>query len=118
GILLFVFFVDAISLMLPSIVLGGAVLRRLAFPPILIPLSASVAVCITFCVNMSALVVFIAIQKLSPRVEWLLVIPLLVELYVFFLGLGLLLAAMYVRFRDIGQIWELVAQVLFFACAI
>ena len=118
GILLFTFFVDAVSVMLPSIVQEGAILRRLAFPPILVPLSASVGVCITFCANISAVIVFVAIQKVAPRIEWLLVLPLLAELYVFVVGLGLLLSALYVRFRDIGQVWEMVAQLLFFASAI
>ena len=118
GILLFLFFVDAVTAMLPSIVEGGATLRRLAFPPIMIPLSASVAIGITFCVNVSAFAVFAAVQRVEPRIEWLLVVPLLAELYLFTVGLGLLLSALYVRFRDIGQVWELSAQLLFFACAI
>ena len=105
-------------MMLPSIVEGGMTLRRLAFDPILIPLSASVAIGITFCVNVLAFVVFAAIQRIEPRIEWLLVLPLLVELYVFTIALGLLLSALYVRFRDISQVWELAAQLLFFACAI
>lgn len=118
GILLFTFFVDTVSAMLPSIVDGGAILRRLAFPPILIPLSASVGICVTFCANVSAIVVFVGIQRVAPRLEWLLVPPLLAELYVFCIGVGLLVAALYVRFRDIGQIWEVMAQLLFFASAI
>jgi len=118
GILLFTFFVDTVGTMLPSIVEGGAILRRLAFPPILVPLSASVGICITFAVNISALVVFIGIQRVTPRLEWLLVPLLLIELYIFCVGLGLLVAALYVRFRDIGQIWEVAAQLLFFACGI
>jgi ABC-2 type transport system permease protein len=118
GILLFTFFVDTVSVMLPSIVEGGAILRRLAFPSILIPLSSSVGICITFFVNMFAVVVFIAIQRVAPRLEWLFVPLLLAELYIFCVGLGLLVAALYVRFRDIGQLWEVVSQLLFFACAI
>jgi len=118
GILLYTFFVDSVSAMLPAIVTGGSILRRLAFPPILIPLSASVGIGITFCANMSALAVFIAIQKVAPRAEWLLVPPLLAELGVLCVGIGLLVAALYVRFRDVGQIWELTAQLLFFASAI
>jgi ABC-2 type transport system permease protein len=51
-------------------------------------------------------------------VEWLLIPPLLLELYALCVGVGLLLAALYVRFRDVGQIWELAAQLLFFASAI
>lgn len=118
GILLFLFFVDAVTAMLPSIVAGGATLRRLAFPPIMIPLSASVAIGITFCVNLSAFAVFAAIQRVEPRIEWLLIVPLLLELYLFTIGLGLLLSALYVRFRDISQVWELATQLLFFASAI
>lgn len=118
GILLFTFFTDGVTAMLPSIVEGGATLRRLAFPPILIPLSASVAIGITFCVNIVATSVFVAIAEVAPRLEWVLVVPLLVELYLLIVGLGLLLSALYVRFRDIGQVWELVAQLLFFASAI
>jgi ABC-2 type transport system permease protein len=118
GILLFLFFVDAVTEMLPSIVTDGATLRRLAFDPILIPLSASVAVAITFCANLLAFVVFAVVEQLEPRAEWILVIPLLAELYLFTVGLGLLLSALYVRFRDVKQVWELGAQLLFFASAI
>jgi ABC-2 type transport system permease protein len=118
GILLYTFFVDTVSAMLPSIVTGGSILRRLAFPPILVPLSVSVGIAITFCANMSALVVFIAIQRVAPRPEWLLVLPLLAELCIFCIGIGLLVAALYVRFRDVVQMWELTAQLLFFASAI
>jgi ABC-2 type transport system permease protein len=118
GILLFTFFADTANVMLTSIVAGGSILRRLAFPPILVPLSASVGTCITFLANILAIVVFIGIQQVAPRSEWLLVIPLLAELYLFSIGVGLLLSALYVRFRDISQIWELAVQLLFFASAI
>jgi ABC-2 type transport system permease protein len=118
GILLFTFFTESITTMLPSIVGGGTILRRLAFPPILIPLSASVGIGITFLVNISAIAVVIAVQRVDPRIEWLLIPPLLVELYLFTVGVGLLLGALYVRFRDVSQIWEVVAQLLFFASAI
>jgi ABC-2 type transport system permease protein len=118
GILLFTFFNEMVGVMLPSIVEGGSVLRRLSFPPILVPLSASVGIFITFLVNLSVIILFVGIQRVSPRIEWLLVIPLLVELYLFCLGIGLLVSALYVRFRDVGQIWELTSQLLFFASAI
>jgi ABC-2 type transport system permease protein len=118
GILLYTFFADSTSVMLSSIVDEGSILRRLAFPPILVPLSASVGIGITFLINIVAIIVIVGVQRVSPRVEWLLVPPLLLELYALCVGLGLLLAALYVRFRDVGQIWELVTQLLFFASAI
>jgi ABC-2 type transport system permease protein len=83
-----------------------------------VPLSASAGICITFLANVSAVVVFIAIGRITPQPEWLLVFPLLAELYVFCIGVGLLVAALYVRFRDIGQIWEVAVQLLFLASGI
>jgi ABC-2 type transport system permease protein len=118
GILLFTFFSDTAGVMLTSVVAGGSILRRLAFPAILVPLSASIGICITFLANILAIVVFIGIQQVAPRPEWLLVIPLLAELYLFSIGVGLLLSALYVRFRDVSQIWEVAVQLLFFASAI
>jgi ABC-2 type transport system permease protein len=118
GILLFTFFSDMAGVMLTSVVAGGSILRRLAFPAILVPLSASIGICITFLANILAVVVFIGIQQVAPRSEWLLVIPLLAELYVFSIGVGLLLSTLYVRFRDVSQVWEVAVQLLFFASAI
>lgn len=118
GVVLYMFFSDAITEMLPSIVLRGDILRRLAFPPILVPVSASVTCCITFAVNIVAVIIYIGITKVAPEPSWALVPLLLVQLYVFIVGLGLLLATLYVRLRDIGQIWQLASQLLFFASAI
>ena len=118
GILLYTFFTDSTTVMLRSIVDGGSILRRLAFPPILVPLSAAVGLGITFFINICAIVLIVGVQRVAPRVEWLLVPPLLLELYVLCVGLGLLLAALFVRFRDVEQIWQLATQLLFFASAI
>jgi ABC-2 type transport system permease protein len=118
GVVLFVFFADGVSIMLPSIVERGSVLRRLSFPPVLVPLAASVGTCITFLLNLSVVIVFMVIQDVEPRREWVLIGPLLLELYLFTIGLGLLLSALFVRFRDVSQFWELVAQLLFITCGI
>jgi ABC-2 type transport system permease protein len=45
-------------------------------------------------------------------------VPLLVELYLFLLGITLILSALFVRLRDIGQVWELLVQLMFYASPI
>jgi ABC-2 type transport system permease protein len=115
GIVVFTYFVDAVGLQMKSIVDQGGLLRKLSFPRLIIPLSATGTATITFVVNSIAVVVFIAASRLMPQASWLLTIPLLVELYVFMLGVGLILATVYTRFRDVGQMWDLLAQILFFA---
>jgi ABC-2 type transport system permease protein len=115
GIVIFTYFVDAVGLQMSCIVDGGGLLRKIWFPRLIIPLSATGTATVTFAVNVLAAVVFIAASGITPDWTWLLIVPLLGELYMFILGFGLLLAMAYTRFRDVGQLWELAAQLLFFA---
>jgi ABC-2 type transport system permease protein len=118
GIVLWYFFVDSTSLAMWSVVARGQLLRKLAFPRILVPLSVALTALLTFGVNMVAIGAFVAWNGIVPRVEWLLILPLLLELLVFTLAVSILLATLFVRFRDIGQLWELCTQILFFASPI
>ena len=84
----------------------------------MIPTSTTLAAAITFGVNLVVVGVFIAWNQIPPRLNWLLLVPLLLELYVFILGVSLILATLFVRFRDIGQIWELAATLILYATPI
>jgi ABC-2 type transport system permease protein len=118
GIVLYTFLVDAVTATLPSIVANGPTLRRVAFPPIVIPLSASLAVAMTFVANCVVVAGFLLYNETWPELRWLLLVPLMLELYAFVLGLSLIFATLYVRFRDVGQIWQVAASLLFFSAPI
>ena len=118
GIVLFNFFADATSLGMTSLVARESLLRKLVFPRMVIPTAATVTAALTFAVNSVVVAGFIAWNRITPQLDWLLVIPLLVELYVFILGIALLLSVLFVRFRDISQIWELALQLMFYASPI
>jgi len=118
GIVLWTFFLDASTTTLTSFVARGSLLRRLAFPRLIVPLSTTLTATITFAVNLIPVVIFVAWNRLVPQPNWILLVPLLVELYVFTLGVGLVLATLFVRYRDVSQVWELAAQLLFYASPI
>jgi ABC-2 type transport system permease protein len=118
GIVLFGFFADATSLGMTSLVARESLLRKLVFPRVVIPMAATITAGLTFLVNAVVVAGFVAWEQVTPRLDWLLVIPLLVELYGFALGLALILATLFVRFRDMGQVWELGLQLLFYASPI
>ncbi len=118
GIVLWTFFVDATAITLTSIVQRGTLLRKLTFPRLIIPTSTTLTSGITLSVNLIPLVILIAWNRLIPEPRWLLLVPLLLELFVFTLGVALILATLFVRFRDVGQVWELMTQVLFYAMPI
>ncbi len=118
GIVLWFFFADAATTTMYSIVTRGALLRKLAFPRILVPMAATMTATITFAINLVVIIGFVAWERIVPRLEWLLVVPLLLELYLFTLGVALILSTLYVRFRDVAQVWELLVQLLFYATPI
>jgi ABC-2 type transport system permease protein len=118
GIVLVTFFNDATSLGMYSLVTRESLLRKLSFPRLIIPTAATLTAVITFGVNLVAITAFIAWNGLVPQLNWLLLIPLLIELYVYTLAIAVILSAVFVRLRDIGQIWELVLQLLFYASPI
>jgi ABC-2 type transport system permease protein len=118
GIVLYTYLVDACSLALASIVSRGPLLRRIAFPPLIIPISVSLTALLTFGINLLAVAIFFVSSHVWPELDWVLVLPLFVELYAFALGVGLILATLFVRLRDVGILWELTAQLLLFATPI
>ena len=118
GIVLWVFFLDATSLALHSFVQHAAVLRRLAVPRFVIPISAIVTTMLTLAVNIVALAVIIAVVGVKPRWSWLLVPLPILELGVFTAAVAVLLATVFVRARDMGPLWDVATQLLFFASPI
>lgn len=118
GICLVTFFNDATLLGMYSLVSRESLLRKLPFPRMIIPTSATLTAAITFGVNLIAIAAFVVWKHVVPQWNWVLLIPLMIELYVFILAIALILSALFVRFRDVGQIWELMLQVLFYAAPI
>jgi ABC-2 type transport system permease protein len=118
GVVLFSFFADATTLAMYSLVTRQSLLRKLVFPRTVIPTSAVLTASITFAVNLVVVGGFVAWKGVTPRLSWLLVIPLLLELFVFVLGVSLVLAAVFVRLRDVSQVWELFLQLFFYASPI
>jgi ABC-2 type transport system permease protein len=118
GITLYTFLADGVSSTLPSIVSRGAVLRRIAFPSLLIPLATTVTALVTLALNLVVVFAVFLGNGVGPRPEWLLVIPLVLELYVFVLGLALIFSTLNVWLRDIAQIWDVVVPLLLFSTPI
>ena len=114
GIVLNTFQIDAVTATLPSIVSKGPTIRRIAFPPLVVPVSTTLVAAMTFLANCVVVGVFLGIAGLRPQLSWLLLVPLLLELYLFVAAVALIFATLYVRFRDVGQIWEVATALLFF----
>ena len=119
GIMVWTFFTEATSMGLGAIVGRGDLIRKVKISKPTIVLSAVISAGVNFIFNLAVLIVFMIINQVE--VSWSLVwlVPiLLVELISLAIGLAFLLSALYVKFRDLGPIWEVVLQMLFYATPI
>lgn len=118
GIVLWNFFAESTSNAMHAIVDKGGLIRKVYFPRIVILLATSVSALITLILNMIVVFIFMFFAHVYPDWRSLLFLPLLVELYLFTLGLSFILGALFVRYRDFSHIWELALQLLFYATPI
>ena len=118
GIVLWTYFLDTTNLALWSFVGNTGLLKKLAFPRIVLPIAVTMTTLLTFAVNLLVLMVLIGATGLRPRLTWLLVPGLLCELYVFTLAISVILATLLAQMRDNGQVWEVAGQLLFYASPI
>lgn len=119
GIVVWTFFTEATSMGLNSIVGRGDLIRKVKISKATIVLSAVISAGVNFAFNLIVLLIFMIVNQVEVNWGLLWVVPLLfVELIALAMGLAFLLAALYVKFRDIGPIWEVLLQMLFYATPI
>lgn len=118
GIVLWNFFAEITNGSIGSIVGKGDLMRKINFPRYVIVVATSISALINLAFNLLVIVFFMFLQGVEPRTSIIMVPLLLFELFVFAMGLGFLLSALYVRFRDLNYIWEVVLQAGFYATPI
>src|SRR3954466_7180601 len=80
GIVLFTFFQDATTIAMYSFVARATLLRKISFPRLVVPVSATLTAALPFGVNALVILAFVAFNKIEPQPDWLLIIPLMIEL--------------------------------------
>lgn len=118
GLVLWTFFIEATTQGMQAIVARGDVIRKINFPKYIIVVSGTISALINLLFNFVVVFVFMLIDKVA--FSWtLLIFPFTVLLlYAFSLGVAFLLSATYVKYRDIGHIWEVLLQGVFYATPI
>lgn len=114
SIVLFGYFAETTSSGLQSLLARENLLRKMRFPRMVIPLSVSLTALFTLATNLVAVLVFALASGITPRWSWLQFPLLVLVLTILAVGLAMLLSVLYVRFRDMHPIWEVVTQVLFY----
>ncbi len=114
NIVLFTFFQEGTAAV-GSMVDHESLVRKIHFPRMAIPVSVVLTAGFNLVLNLGVVLLFAVASGVRPRWSWLQA-PLLVALLAaLVLGLAMLLSALYVRYRDVKPIWEVVLQALFYA---
>ncbi len=118
AIILWSFFTETTNGCVQSLVQREGLLRKMRFPRLVIPLSVALTAVFNLGANLVAVLVFALASGVELRWTWLEMIPIVALLATFAVGIGTLLSVLYVRFRDILPIWEVVQQILFYGSPI
>jgi ABC-2 type transport system permease protein len=115
NIVLFMFFQEATGNAVRAVVNRESLVRKMHFPRMVIPLSVVVTSLLNLAANLVAVLVFLTIDGVQPRLTWLLWPLALIALVVFTTGVAMILSSLYVKYRDVAPIWAVFTQLLFYA---
>lgn len=118
GIVIWNYFTEVTTGSVGAIVGKGDLLRKINFPKYVIILAGSFSALINLALNSVIIVVFMIINGVELRATALLLPILILELFIFSLALAFFLSAVFVKFRDINYIWEVIIQGAFYATPI
>jgi ABC-2 type transport system permease protein len=115
NIVLFNFFAQSTSAATSSVVARESLVRKMHFPRLVIPLATVCTAGIQLMLNLVVVVGFMLVYGVDPRWSWLLLPISVLGFAAIAIGMAMILSALYVRYRDIGPIWGVVSQALFYA---
>ena len=114
GIVIWNFFNEMTVQSLGSIVGRGDLIRKIRIPRWMIVFSSSISALINLFLNLIVITIFMFLNHVDFLQTALWLPFILLEVYLFGLGLSLFLSAAFVKFRDISYIWEVILQAGFY----
>jgi ABC-2 type transport system permease protein len=115
SIILFTFFAEATGGAVRSMVDRENLVRKIRFPRLVIPVSVVLLALFNLGLNLIVVLIFTLSAGVDPMLSWL-ELPLIIgALVLLAAGVAMLLSALFVHFRDVQPIWEVVLQILFYA---
>jgi len=110
GIILWNFFAEGTTIGVHSLASKASIIKKIYFPRLLVVIASTITAFLSLFVSSIVFFIFLLFSGASLSYHALFFIPVVLLLYGFILGTSLLLSALYIKFRDIDQIWEVVLQ--------
>lgn len=118
GIVLWTFFTESTNQGMQAIVGRGDLIRKINFPKYIIVISGTISALINLALNLFVVFIFMIFDGVDFGWSALLFPLTVVLIYIFSLAVAFFLAAFYVKYRDVGHLWEIFLQALFYGTPI
>lgn len=118
GQLVFSYFSDATNLGMNSLVSNAGIFTKVNVPKYLFLFSQNVSSLINFGLTLLVFFTFVAVDGIAFTWKFILLLYPVACLIVFNLGIGLILSALFVFFRDMQYLWGILTQLLTWVSAI
>lgn len=106
-------FAEIVSRSMTMFLENANMIKKLSFPRICLPAIVVTNAGLNFCIIFGLFTLFLVITGNFPGIEFLALMPLLLIMALFAVGLGLILGVLNVFFRDVGQFFVIFLQFWF-----
>jgi ABC-2 type transport system permease protein len=118
GVVLYSFLAESTSGALTSVVDRESLVRKVEFPRLAVPSACVLAASFSLGLNLLVVIIFGLVSGVSITLTWLELPLVLAIVALWCFGLSTLMSALFVRFRDLRPIWDVLLQVTFYATPI
>ncbi len=119
GLMMFYFFSEGTSAGMNSLLSKSQLVTKIYVPRWTIILASTVNATLIFVMNLLVIVLFFAIKGFLPSLAAILMFILFsFFIYVLVLSFSLITAPLYVKFRDLSMIWEVLLMIIMYASPI
>ncbi len=118
GLLTYNYYSNATNNGMHSFLSNAGIMQKINLPSWLFPLSRTISAAINFLITCIVMIVFLYVDRISLTWKMLSLIYPFVLLFFFNLGVSLILATLYVFFKDVQYLYHIFNRLLYFCCAI
>lgn len=118
GIILWNFFTESTSIGMSSFIAKRSIITKVYFPRYILVLASTLTAFLTLLLNLVIFFIFVWVSPISFHLSMLFFPVYLIELYFIALGVTFFLSVLFVFFRDLLHIWEVLLQIGFWTVPI
>ncbi|MFH0854060.1 MAG: ABC transporter permease [bacterium] len=115
GLLLWQFFSDSLGETSNCLIANNSIITKVYFPRLILPISATITKFVDFFIASTILIALMAYYGYLPQIKGILILPLLLFItFIAAIGIGLILASINVKYRDVRYILPFFINLLLF----